>query len=1157
MVGFLSLARLGVGLAVFLLQASDAVLDPSAGGVATVIGAARTGWRDIAALRGRGDKAVDSFGEQIASRLEGKIADARRQCEDRGVDADLLRGAVTEVEALLKKLAEDDDVVVAAVREPDRFGEVIRGRVQEYRRNVEAAAEPFFDALVRAVTGEFVRLAPGSANFQVGALRQLLDGVDAILNGIGEVKAGQEEQTAHFDGRFDQLEDALSRPVPRRPSRIRLGSRPMEVSGFVERREQEGLFETVLSGASGRTVLTGMRGSGKSQLATAVAARCETEDWELVAWVPAGSREAVLSGLVELGLELGVRVEDGPSREAIARRCLTSLASAEGADRLIVFDDVDSPDDLAGLVPRGEGVRVLVTTTRLVDWAGAGWVHVPVGVFERKQSISILLDRTDQTGREAANAIAGVLGDLPVAVAQAAATARRDRYTLAAYLEVLERTALEEGVRRREWDEYPEAVGAALRLALRSALEQIEDKSPHRGEVARTQLGVLSVLAATGVPAHWLEALDGGSDDACGALSGLIDSSVCQLSKDRSKVMIHGLQSRAIRETWKDEPERWGRVEEEAAALLGTVADVTAIPVRDSASRRREALDLVEQLRATAGQNYSKTLFFHPRTADALAHALQYATELGDPQAALSLSNAVNLLTRTLGPNHPDTLVSRGNLAAAYLSAGRLEQAVPLFERNLTDHEYLLGPGHPHTLTSRNNLAAAYQAAGRLEQAIDLFERNLVDCERVLGPDHPDTLASQGNLAAAYQDAGKLKQAIDLHKKNLVDRERILGPDHPHTLTARDGLAAAYRAAGRLDQAIDLLERNLADCERVLGPDNPDTLASQGSLAAAYQAASRLDQAVPLFEQNLVDCERVLGPDHPDTLASRGNLAAAYQDAGRPKQAVPLFEQNLADYECVLGPDHPNTLTSRGNLASAYWSADRLSEAVPLFERTLTDRECVLGPDHPHTLASRGNLAAAYQDAGRLSEAASLFGQTLGDCERVLGPDHLDTLSLRNNLAGAYQAAGRPDQAVPLFERTLADYERVLGPDHPHTLASQGNLADAYWSTGRLSKAIDLFERNLADYERVLGPDHPHTLASQGNLAYAYQAAGRPDQAVPLFEQALADRERLRGPNHPDTRLFRKKLADAYRAVGRDEEAAALIDPPSDPDDTDTEAPTC
>ena len=212
MVGFLSLARLGAGLAVFLLQASDAVLDPSPGGVATVIGAARTGWRDIAALKGR-RRAVDSFGERIASRLEAEVADARRRCKEQRVDAGLLRGAVTEVEALLKELAGDDDIVVSAVRDPDRFGDVIRGRVQEYRRNVEEAAEPFFDALVRAVTEEFVLLAPGSKDFQVGALRQLLDGVDAILDGIGKVKAGQEEQTAHFDGRFDRLENVMSEPV--------------------------------------------------------------------------------------------------------------------------------------------------------------------------------------------------------------------------------------------------------------------------------------------------------------------------------------------------------------------------------------------------------------------------------------------------------------------------------------------------------------------------------------------------------------------------------------------------------------------------------------------------------------------------------------------------------------------------------------------------------------------------------------------------------------------------------------------------------------------------------------------------------------------------------------------------------------------------------
>jgi Tetratricopeptide repeat len=56
---------------------------------------------------------------------------------------------------------------------------------------------------------------------------------------------------------------------------------------------------------------------------------------------------------------------------------------------------------------------------------------------------------------------------------------------------------------------------------------------------------------------------------------------------------------------------------------------------------------------------------------------------------------------------------SSGNLADAYRAAGRLDEAIPLFERTLADCERILGKHHPDTLTSRNNLAGAYEAAKR------------------------------------------------------------------------------------------------------------------------------------------------------------------------------------------------------------------------------------------------------------------------------------------------------------------------------------------------------------------------------------------------------------------------------------------------------------
>ena len=40
---------------------------------------------------------------------------------------------------------------------------------------------------------------------------------------------------------------------------------------------------------------------------------------------------------------------------------------------------------------------------------------------------------------------------------------------------------------------------------------------------------------------------------------------------------------------------------------------------------------------------------------------------------------------------------------------GRMDDAIALHERNLADRTRILGPDHPDTLTSRNNLATAYQ----------------------------------------------------------------------------------------------------------------------------------------------------------------------------------------------------------------------------------------------------------------------------------------------------------------------------------------------------------------------------------------------------------------------------------------------------------------
>jgi hypothetical protein len=61
----------------------------------------------------------------------------------------------------------------------------------------------------------------------------------------------------------------------------------------------------------------------------------------------------------------------------------------------------------------------------------------------------------------------------------------------------------------------------------------------------------------------------------------------------------------------------------------------------------------------------------------------------------------------------------------------------------------MLGAEHPSTLTSAGNLAAALARRGKYTEAEAIEREMLGVLKRVLGAEHPDTLSSAANLAGA------------------------------------------------------------------------------------------------------------------------------------------------------------------------------------------------------------------------------------------------------------------------------------------------------------------------------------------------------------------------------------------------------------------------
>ena len=188
--------------------------------------------------------------------------------------------------------------------------------------------------------------------------------------------------------------------------------------------------------------------------------------------------------------------------------------------------------------------------------------------------------------------------------------------------------------------------------------------------------------------------------------------------------------------------------------------------------------------------------------------------------------------------------------------------------------ESKLGPDHPDTLTTRHNIAFWTGEVGDAREALRLFTELLPDQERVLGRDHPDTLTTRNNIATWTGEVGDAREALRLSRALLPDQERVLGRDHPDTLTTRNNIAYWTGRVGDAREALRLFAELLPDQERVLGRDHPDTLTTRNNIAFWTGEVGDAREALRLSAELLPDQERVLGRDHPDTLRTRNNIAS-------------------------------------------------------------------------------------------------------------------------------------------------------------------------------------------------------------------------------------------------------------------------------------------
>jgi tetratricopeptide (TPR) repeat protein len=693
------------------------------------------------------------------------------------------------------------------------------------------------------------------------ARQRLLSGVD---------QSGARPTSAPFPGA------AAKRFPGQGPAISNLPARNRNFSGRGELLEN--LHASLLAEAAAVVVPTGavhgLGGVGKTELALEFAHRFAS-DYDIAWRVPAEQPTSVTAALARLARRLGVK-ELADQGEMVAG--LFDLLRQR--DRwLLVYDNAEQPNRLAGLLPQGGGGQVLVTSR----WSAWGNRATPlrVNVLARDESIAFLSKRTGADDQVALDELAELLGDLPLALEEAAAYLEETGVGLDEYLQLVRDRSRELfGLDQPPADDHGDQRRVATVWSL--SLERV-----HREASAAEALLNLCAFLAPDIP----RGLPGEQPQ-------VLPAELAQAVSDR---LAYNLMLRVVGSY------SLATVSPTAIGLHRLVQAVIQARLGKQ-GERRWAETAVSLLRASF-PNESWEVATWPACERLLPHVL----------AAAGHSEQLTVAGEAAG-----WLLHR---ASIYLRRrGQYHQARPIAERALAITEAALGQDHPEVAWCCNNLGGILRDLGDLEGARAQVQRALEMGEAALGPDHPNVAAWRGTLGETLRELGDLLGARAQLEQALAIGEAALGPDHQDVADYRGHLGEVLQASGDLLGARIQLERALAIGEDSLGPDHPEVAAWHGDLGRVLQALGDLAGATEQFERALAVGEAALGPNHPDVAVWRGDLGRVLRELGDWEGARVQYERALAIDEAALGSDHPTVATIRGNLNSVLQA---LQEATP------------------------------------------------------------------------------------------------------------------------------------------------------------------------------------------------------------------------------------